>query len=250
MSLTLLNTRPKHQAWSLTEMLSQQGFQVLECPTLQIETQSVELGDLSQDVWVFVSRNAVEHFAKHLSDKNLANHQSWWSGKSLVAVGEATANAMDELGWKNRQAIPNTYDSEGMIALSVFDQPQGLKVAIVRGNGGREWLAGRLTEAGAQVTFYEIYRRVSAPFCHQAWSLLQKAERPVILLTSVSSMQALVQNLTPEHQAWCLQQPLIVFSERIAQAARELGFSADIQVTALSSDQAVLDLLNQWKIDR
>jgi uroporphyrinogen-III synthase len=225
----------------LTEKLKQQGFGVVECPTLQIETQTVDLQSLNAKVWVFVSRNAVKHFAKQLS----VNHQAWWLDKTLVAVGEATAQAMDEQGWGNRQAIPKTYDSEGMLALPAFAKPNGLTVAIVRGNGGRELLAQTLQNAGAQVAFYEVYRRRPAPFCHQAWSLLQQADSAVILFTSVSSMQALWQMLNNEHQAWCLQQTLIVFSERIADAARKLGFKGQIVVTEQCTDQAIVDQLSK-----
>lgn len=241
--LTLLNTRPRHQAAGLTAKLQNLGVEVLSCPTLQIETQPLELQDFKADVWVFVSRNAVEHFAIQLSNE----HQAWWRDKTLVAVGKATAQAIKEQGWQNLQAIPKTYDSEGMLALKVFAQPQGLNVAIVRGNGGRELLADTLKKAGAHVEFYEVYRRQAAQFCYQAWSRLQQADYPVILFTSATSLFALWQRLNQADQAWCLQQPLIVFSERIAQSARQLGFQSKIELTEHCSDQAIVECLIQMR---
>ena len=57
------------------------------------------------------------------------------------------------------------YDSESLFACieAAFGGAQALagkRVLIVRGDGGREWLAERLREAGADVTLVAAYRRV------------------------------------------------------------------------------------------
>jgi uroporphyrinogen III methyltransferase/synthase len=57
------------------------------------------------------------------------------------------------------------YDSESLFACieAAFGGAQALagkRVLIVRGDGGREWLAERLREAGAEVTLVAAYRRV------------------------------------------------------------------------------------------
>lgn len=244
---TLLNTRPKHQAWLLDQALAQAGFDSLDCPSLVIQTQALSLAPDwdEQDVWVFVSRNAVTHFAKQQPSHQNQPHSPSFSAQ-LVAVGDATAQAIEHQAWPNLQPLPTSFDSEGMLSLPVFESPQGLRVGIVRGDGGRDYLAQSLIEQGANLTFYEVYRRQPAPFCHQAWCLFKQAEVPVLLFSSVSSLKAFLSQLSKQNstdQAWCFRQTLIVFSERIKQAAQQAGFSGEIFVTPTSSDAAVVQTL-------
>lgn len=255
---TLLNTRPAHQAENLAAQLAKIGVANLNCPLLEFATTPVDLDGLQQKVWVFVSRNAVEHFAKLLKQQfDQAHNQIWFAGKHLVAVGEATAQAIEQQGWQNLQPVPNTFDSEGMIELPAFSEPKGLSVAIVRANGGRPWLAENLREMGAQVDFYEVYERRAVSFCNQIWLEFKQAEKPLILFTSVSNIETLLEQVaefdqqnaqtaeTNANQIWLRGQTLIVFSERIAQAARDLGFSGEIHVTEQSSDQAIIKVITE-----
>lgn len=240
MTPTLLNTRPKHQAWCLNQALLEAGLASLDCPSLQIQIQTLKHRPAwdEYDVWVFVSRNAVEYFAQQGVNKS--------SNATLVAVGEATAQAIRQQGWSNLAPLPTTFDSEGMLSLAAFAQPAGLRVAIVRGDGGREHLAQSLIQQGAQVDFFEVYRRVAAAFCESAWQAFKQAEMPVMLFTSVSSLEAFHRALIhqhPDHQAWCFRQTLIVFSQRIQDAARQIGFSGTILVTPTSCDAAIVETL-------
>lgn len=235
----LLNTRPAHQAKGLTDLFQQAGFSVIECPALQIETQILRTKPNwhQQDVWVFVSRNAVSHFAKQLDSEQPQT-------ADLVAVGAATAEAIALQGWQNTQPLPSSYDSEGMLALAVFKQPKGLKVGIVRGNGGRDVLAETLKQQGADVAFYEVYKRVPAPICNQAWLSFKQVQHPVLFFSSNASLDAFINQRTANDQAWCQAQPFISFSQRIADYARQQGFVGRALVTANSTDQAVLDSFN------
>ena len=232
----LLNTRPAHQAKDLSLLFCAAGYAVVECPSLAIKTQYLAqaLDWSAQDVWVFVSRNAVEHFAKQITGTQPANVK-------LVAVGAATAHAIEQQGWQDLQPLPHTFDSEGMLSLAVFQQLSGLRVGIVRGDGGRELLAQSLQEKGARITFYEVYKRIAAPFCNQAWLAFREFSTPIILFTSNSSVEVFIAQCPSSDSSWLRTQSLIVFSERIAQHARQLGFIGSISVTSQSSDQAILD---------
>lgn len=242
-AVTLFNTRPAHQAEGLTHSLQQQGIDVVASPLLHIQACALQSPPYwsDQDVWVFVSRNAVEMFADQLKVAGRSHEVP--EGVSLVAVGQATLNVIKQQGWQGCQPLPPSFDSEGMLQLPAFQAPQGLRVGIVRGRGGRELLAQTLKAQQAQVRFYEVYQRQLAPFDAQTWQALKRATKPVILLTSVSQLQALLQWIPRDDLDWCLQQPLIVFSARIAQAARGEGFSGLIVQTETSSDAAVLQAL-------
>lgn len=243
MRFTLLNTRPPHQADLLNRQLAVIGVEVLNCPSLQIEaaltTQMLSWDQ--QDVWVFVSRNAVENFARQLPIEQRQGDLRC----RIVAVGEATAQAIQQQAWPNLQPIPESFDSEGMLSLAVFTQPQGLRVGIVRGDGGREHLAQVLKNQAAQVTLYEVYRRQTSPFCQQAWRQFKQADHPILLFTSGSSLQAFLSQLPTDDQAWCFQLPLIVFSRRLSDVARQAGFKQQIYVTSNASDAAICELMQQ-----
>ncbi|MGN6653511.1 fused uroporphyrinogen-III synthase HemD/membrane protein HemX [Trinickia sp.] len=113
----------------------------------------------------------------------------------------------------------------GIAALS------GRPVLIVRGDGGREWLADRLREAGAQVEAVCAYRRIVPAPAADAWArvraLLHGAPHAWLLTSSegVRNLVALAQaSLGPADRAALLHAPLVVPHPRIAETARSVGF--------------------------
>jgi uroporphyrinogen-III synthase len=105
------------------------------------------------------------------------------------------------------------------------------RVLVVRGDGGREWLAGRLREAGAQVELVRAYRRVpprwSAPQQALAAQALAEPQRTVWLLSSSQAVEQLGRLLP--HAAWSAAQAWATHA-RIAQAAAALGFGTVLTV--------------------
>jgi len=240
-ALGLLNTRPMGQNVELTRLVEQAGFAVVECPALQIETQMLNHCPhwSDQDVWVFVSRNAVTHFAKQAAGVSGAVDTS----AKLIAVGAGTAQAIAAHGWPNLQPVAERFDSEGMLTLDILAKPAGLRVGIVCGDGGRDLLARTLQQQGAKVKFYEVYQRANAPFCNQAWQQFRGFQQPVFLFTSQTGLTALFNQLDEVQRKWSQKQPMIVFSQRIKDFARQQGCVGPIVITRNASDQAVLERL-------
>ncbi|PTB19479.1 fused uroporphyrinogen-III synthase HemD/membrane protein HemX [Trinickia symbiotica] len=107
----------------------------------------------------------------------------------------------------------------------------GRRVLIVRGDGGREWLADRLREAGAEVDYVAAYRRVVPQPSSEAWSRIRAllAGTPhAWLLTSSEGVRNLAvlarAHLTKTERAALASAPFVVPHPRIAETARELGF--------------------------
>lgn len=127
------------------------------------------------------------------------------------------------------------FDSEALLA--ALSQRLGLSsldarsVLIVRGDGGREWLAERLREAGAHVQAVCAYRRVVPAVSDATWTrvraLLGGAPHAWLLTSSeaVRNLDAMARTaLTDaEHEA-LLHAPLVAPHPRIAETARALGF--------------------------
>ncbi|TGT11506.1 fused uroporphyrinogen-III synthase HemD/membrane protein HemX, partial [Mesorhizobium sp. M3A.F.Ca.ET.174.01.1.1] len=78
---------------------------------------------------------------------------------------------------------------------------EGKRVLIVRGDGGREWLADRLREAGAQVETVAAYRRLVPEPSIAAWARVHQllaGEAHAWLLTSSEGVRNL-HELAHEH---------------------------------------------------
>lgn len=144
------------------------------------------------------------------------------------------------------------FDSEALFAALVerlgLAALSGRPVLIVRGDGGREWLAERLREAGAQVEAVCAYRRVVPVPPAAAWArvraLLRGAPHAWLLTSSegVRNLQALAHtSLNENERAALLHAPLVAPHPRIAETARAVGF--DTITTSGPGDARILAAL-------
>ena len=132
-----------------------------------------------------------------------------------------------------------------MLALPEFQAVQGQKVAIIRGEGGRELLHQQLTERGAQVLHVIAYQRVlpeveAAPILQ----MLKQHQLNAIVCGSFESVQNLKILLGDAGWPFLKELPLIVVSERIKMLAQDLGFQT-IWVAQNASLEAVVELLKE-----
>nr|WP_141755363.1 fused uroporphyrinogen-III synthase HemD/membrane protein HemX [Burkholderia plantarii] len=112
----------------------------------------------------------------------------------------------------------------------------GKRVLIVRGDGGREWLATRLREAGAEVELVAAYRRIVPEPSIGAWervhALLGGAPHAWLVTSSegVRNLHELaVDHLTAVEIEALQHAPLVAPHPRIADTARALGFDTITQ---------------------
>jgi uroporphyrinogen III methyltransferase/synthase len=155
---------------------------------------------------------------------------------NLAAGGAAASESENGNGNGNGNGDSGTrFDSEALFAaLSArlgLAALSGRPVLIVRGDGGREWLADRLREAGAQVEPVCAYRRVVPAPGADAWSRVRALLRGAPhawLLTSSEGVRNLIAlagaALDPADRAALLHAPLVVPHPRIAETARTAGF--------------------------
>ena len=77
----------------------------------------------------------------------------------FFAIGSQTATCIRD---HNLEVIvPFTETTEGLLSLRGLRDVGSKRIVIFRGEGGREKLAGELVKRRAQVTYYELYRRVT-----------------------------------------------------------------------------------------
>ncbi len=260
---TLLNTRPEHQAEDLSEWVKKAGGQVLNCPTLEIQWGSQEalraslVKELEQyDKVILTSVNAVQGVLKsHLK----SNSSRGLSKTRFFAIGKATQQAALKTQLPVESLAKGPYDSEALLEHSAMQAVKGQSILIVKGQAGRSLLMNQLAKRGALVECWDVYRRVSAKFCPQAWQAFIKAFQPILLITSVASFESLMANLlkfdtdyqlsldgkNQTHQAWSFLRNTIVFSQRIKEAMLQKGWPGEIQVVAEQSDLGIIQTIEQ-----
>ncbi len=206
---------------------------------------------------VFVSPNAV--------DRAFAHYDAIWPHALPVGVvgpGSVAALARHGVEAPAYRVISPTvaadddagrFDSEALFAALEASLGvggfEGQRVLIVRGDGGREWLADRLQEAGAQVDKVAAYRRIVPEPAIGAWSRVHQllsGEPHAWLVTSsegVRNLDELAQeHLTVGEIAQLKRAALVTPHPRIAQTARGVGFDR-ITVSGAGDERIARTLL-------
>lgn len=240
---TVLVTRPAQQAQALCQLLEHRGFNVLRLPLIDIRPVEVTAAALqifnrqpTIDWLIFISANAVDFALAANNGKIPANCPN----AKVAAIGQATARALQQFGITVDAVPQQGYTSEALLALPALQQLQGQRCVIVRGDGGRELLAETLRARGAQVEYFEVYRRqmpVNDPSELVEW--LQARMLDVVAVTSAEALQNLLALLPAQpDRARLFACQLVVMSDRLRQIAQEVGFKA-VTVSDGASDQAV-----------
>lgn len=232
MSITVLVTRPAAQASGWVQRLRAQGIEAVALPLIGIEPPAdpapvraawQTLG--ARALAVFVSPNAVEQFFA-LRPEGV----DWPAGTRAGSTGPGTSQALRDRGLPEAWIVePGAdaaqFDSESLWAHLAAEPWAGRSVLIVRGEGGRDWLADTLRAHGAEVVHVSAYRRVAPQFASQQRALLDAAcaqpSRHVWLFSSSEAIGVL-RAAVPSAQ-WT-DARAIATHPRIAAAARDAGF--------------------------
>lgn len=227
--MRVIVTRPAAQAAVWVAKLQARGIDAVALPLIGIAPAADPAAVL--DAWrglagrslvVFVSPNAVEEFFA-LRPQGMA-----WPEFTLAAsVGPGTTQALLHHGLlptsiAEPPADAAQFDSEALWRVLSAKDWQGASVLIVRGDGGREWLADTLAGHGAKVEFVAAYRRVSASL--PAALLDEAIANPMRHLWFFSSSEAIANLESARPGPHWAQAQAIATHPRIAQRARDCGF--------------------------
>ena len=231
-------TRAREQASDLVRLLSDQGAECLEYPTIKImppqdpEPLKRTIENLAAYAWiVFTSVNGVSYFFEQLY---AAGKDARALGRmQTAAIGPATAERLLEFGLTS-DIVPETYRAESVVAAFEKVKLKGKKILLPRAREARPILPRELAKMGADVDEIPAYETIKA--VENADDLIQKLkDKQIDLITFTSS--STVKNFKA-------LLPAESFSELIAgvtiasigpittDTARELGF--DVHITAES----------------
>ena len=250
---SLIVTRPEPAASEWARALAACGVPALALPLIEIAPAPdaaalLEAARQHWDAMMFVSGQAVRHFFVAAADALPAPGAAAWT------TGEGTAAALRQAGWPAARIVQPApeapqRDSEALWAQVQADVQAGRvrRVLIVRGGEkgghaqGRDWLAQRLREGGADVAETVAYVR-RAP----QWSAAQCAEAARLAASGAlwlfASSQALRHLCALLPQDWSRAAALATHP-RIAEAVRAAGFG-QVHLAPAPSLDAVLALLH------
>lgn len=219
----LLVTRAEPEASEQCLALAAQGVFASVLPALEIQplpvtAQQQALLAQRYDAAIVVSKAAARLCLQRLAGQPLPSEQ-WF------AVGEGTGRLLMDAGlgahWPSQGE-----DSEALLALPALTRAlagPAPRVLIVRGEGGRELLAGSLRERGASVDYLELYRRACPLGSAGEPATRVAAERLNGLVVSsgqgLEHLHALAAGRWPELAGLALFVP----GQRVAAQARLLG---------------------------
>lgn len=228
----LLLTRPAEESAALAQALAHEGVFCSSLPLLHIEPLPVSAA-LREPIARLDRYAAVIVVSKPAARLGLAllREAAPHSPRPLwFAVGAGTAHVLAEQGL-DVHFPPAGDDSEALLRLpallALLDQP-AQRVLIMRGEGGREWLAEQLRGHGATVDYLQLYRRERPSY--PAHSLRERIEVERLNGVVVSSGQGFdnLLQLAADDAELLLRLPLFVPSQRVAMMAAAAGASSVI----------------------
>ena len=232
MALHLIVTRPAAQAAEWVREFTALGLQALAFPLIGIApaTDPTPLRAAwqalsSYRLVMFVSSNAVQHFFAAAE-----NGVAWSSNVLAGSTGPGTSAALRLAGVPAQQLVEPAADAGQFDSEALWAQLQALpwagqRALVVRGEGGRDWLAETLRAQGAHVDFVTAYRRLAPLWDAAGQDLLAAAcLKPASYLWLFSSSEAVARLRTLAPAADWSRSRALASHPRVAQAARGLGF--------------------------
>lgn len=247
--LGIVITRPAEQAAALAGLIRGQGGCAIVFPTLEI----IEPQDPAQldrlidrlddfDFAIFVSPIAVNKALKAIAARRTLPPKL-----KLAAVGPGSARALRRCGATEVIVPSERFDSEALLALPELATVAGKRIAIFRGEEGRELLGDTLRARGASVEYAVCYRRMRPQAdIRPLLDLWARNEVHAFVVTSGEGLHNLYAMLDKAAQRRLANTPIFVPHPRIAAVARELALRSVIE-TGSGDERLVAGLAQHFQ---
>jgi uroporphyrinogen III methyltransferase/synthase len=246
-------TRPSDQARELYKNLRNLGAEVLPFPTIATreEFDSTAWGKLSEikekHRWlVFTSENGVRYFMKQLhmayaDIRHLADY-------SIAAVGEGTRRALEDF-LISTDFIP-TQATTLTLAQQMADklELEGATVVRVRGNLADDRVERTLVQAGAKVFPMKVYHTFTPAWSEETKDKLFASLPDVIIFTSGSTADGLVEVLSrSELKKLTAGATIVSIGPSTTNTIKSHGLEVDIEAKKHTIPTIVEELLAHHK---
>jgi len=189
---TVVVTRARAQASSLSERLRGLGARVVETPAIRIVPRAVELPELADfDLLCLTSTNGVELLFERMRERGLDARAL--AGLRVAAIGPGTAAALKGHGIEV-DVLPERFVAEGLLeALAAGEPPR--RALIARAADARDVLVEGLRAVGTTVEVLGLYDTVAEPIGDSGTAALADAD--YVTFTSASTVRFLLSQATP-----------------------------------------------------
>ena len=160
--IALISSRPQETNVQLSDDLKNSEIKLLNFPlteihplnNYQIFDRVIENIKTYQHI-IFISTNAVHFFLERVKKLSLQ------MPKNLIfsSIGPTTKLLLQKKLLVDAHSPIKTFDSEHLLKEKIYNNVEGQKILIIRGEGGRETLKNALEEKGAIVNYGECYVR-------------------------------------------------------------------------------------------
>ena len=246
--MRVLVTRPRARAGGLMRAIAERGGEPIGFPVIEIappRDPSATRAALAElpccHLAVFVSATAVTHAMTLLAGE-------WPSRLPVAVVGAATARALERHGIRVQVRPHRRFDSETLLASPDLGASavSGRRVAVLKGEGGRDAIESELGRRGAEVLCVELYRRVLPEA--SAAELVERGRRggiDVIVITSGDAARNLFALGGDAGREWLCNADYVALSDRIAGVLEGCGVGRPVRVAGQASDAALLASLEE-----
>ena len=242
---TVLVTRPAHQAENFIDLVEEAGGRVIRFPVIAIEPRELTGADehvlqQSSDCLIFISANAVSLGVREINRVAPGKLAS----TRIMAIGQATAQALLDHGLTPALVPPSPYNSEALLAMPEMRDIEGRRYTVIKGKGGREYLHEQLQARGAIVSCIDIYERAKPAQSNEPLQQLTLYDHVVIAVTSVKGLHNLFDMATAEQSTWMKQHAsFLVPGSRVADAVRDLHIKRPPVVAENATDRVMFKRL-------
>ena len=227
---TLLIIRPSNRPQQDIQTCHAAGWQAQVLSPIEIEADRSALNKLPEqfkqaDVVFWVSPTAIETAAPHLNFSD--------GPKAHITVGQTSQHTLAQFSPYPVFSPEDGNDSEAVLRMPIWKNlPPNARVLIIRGHGGRDFLADKLTELGFQIDIAEIYFR--RPHAID-WQNFKTEDIAAAYVTSGELAREFFHQIPPQFSRFFESLLYFTHHPRIADALRIVGAKHVETVTSLSA---------------
>ena len=208
--------RPGPVGSQLADALTNNDLTARHAPTLTIRSLEFVQPSSTFDAVIFISPTAVMHSEGLLSQLEAMS-------STIIAVGSGTAMKLKDAGIEDVR-IPDTFNSEGLLAMTELQQSADKRFLIVKGRGGRPLLRDSLVAQGALCETLDVYEREPRQIDDSHWDWYWEGDSyRGLTAASVETLSA----FDDQRQRHKAPYPdfILAASDRIAEVGRTLGYT-------------------------
>ena len=217
--IALISSRPQETNVQLSDDLKNSEIKLLSFPLTEIHPlNNYQIFDgvikniKTYQHIIFISTNAVHFFLERVKKLSLQ------IPKNLIfsSIGPSTKLLLQKYLSVDVHSPIKTFDSEHLLKEKIYNNVEGQKILIIRGEGGRETLKNALEEKGGIVNYGECYVRKYVDIdLIQLKNDLVNYHHQFILFSSTNSAKHFIDQLHNIETDWLQNIKIIVNHKKI-----------------------------------